>query len=79
LEVDDGVGDTDLGESDFLPLPLTLALVSVSDARLTNDVVFLGEDGNEPAVARVSCSGLGGVVVPLEPFISIAGVTAPDR
>lgn len=77
LDFDDGVGDADLGGSDIplFPLALVFEEARVRDARLTNDVVRGGEDGNEPPVERVSCSGLGGVAAP---FISIPGVIASD-
>ena len=80
LDLDDGVGDAGLGGSGIplLPLALLLEEARVRDARLTNDVVRVGEEDNEPDVERVSCSGPGEVAGPAGPFISIPGVTAPD-
>ena len=79
LDLDDGVGDAGLGGSAIPLLPLALLEEArVRDARLTNDVVRVGEEDNEPDVERVSCSGPGEAAGPAGPFISIPGVTAPD-
>ena len=77
VALDNGVGNGGLGGSGvpFLPLALMLKEASERDACLTNDVVRVSEESNEPAGGRGSCSSSGRVTAP---SVSTPGVTAPD-